>query len=219
MEYQRVATQLDMSLQGKMLFTCPQPGGCEPLPGLCSPHCPAPPSSPFSPTQPDLCKCSLEKSHTNATCVTISYLGHAIWGHIWKHTVEKSQSQTNAAPTLGPTIVALFPQNLTFATCCYRLTLSITPKYQSKVQELWNLDQNIKSPAALLEARRTLPHCRYSLVKAVSCLQHRVVFDESKTVKTMAKLVPNSKPVLANMHQTPQPPSSSSQLTLFSHFT
>ena len=113
--------------------------------------------------------------------------------------MEKSHSQTNAAPTLGPTIVALFPQNLTFATCCYRLTLSITPKYQSKVQELWNLDQNIKSPAALLEARRTLPHCRYSLVKAVSCLQHRVVFDNSERLsKSMVKLVSNSKPVFAN---------------------
>ena len=44
--------------------TCRQPRGCEPLPGLCSPRCPAPPSSPSIQTQPDLCKCTVEKSHT-----------------------------------------------------------------------------------------------------------------------------------------------------------
>ena len=39
-------------------------------------------------------KLTVEKSRTNAISVTTSHLGHAIWGHIWKHTVEKKQ--TNA---------------------------------------------------------------------------------------------------------------------------
>ena len=32
----------------------------------------------------DLWKSTMEKSRTNATCVTLHPLGHAIWGHIWK---------------------------------------------------------------------------------------------------------------------------------------
>ena len=37
-------------------------------------------------------KCTAEKDQTNATNVTILLLVQAIWGHIWKHTVEKSQA-------------------------------------------------------------------------------------------------------------------------------
>ena len=33
----------------------------------------------------------MEKSQTNATNVTMHLLRQAIWGHIWKHTVEKNQ--------------------------------------------------------------------------------------------------------------------------------
>ena len=36
-----------------------------------------------------------EKSHTNATNATMPHLKQATWGHIWKRTVEKGQ--TNAA--------------------------------------------------------------------------------------------------------------------------
>ena len=41
-------------------------------------------------------KRTVEKSRTNATSVTLPFLRQAIWGDIWKHTVEKSQtSATN----------------------------------------------------------------------------------------------------------------------------
>ena len=37
------------------------------------------------------------KNQTNATCVVMHLLMRAIWGHTWKHTVEKSQTNaTNA---------------------------------------------------------------------------------------------------------------------------
>ena len=36
-------------------------------------------------------KCTVEKSQTNATNVTLHLLGQVIWGDIWKHTLEKSQ--------------------------------------------------------------------------------------------------------------------------------
>ena len=42
----------------------------------------------------DIWKCTVEKSRTNATNVTLHPLGQAIWGHIWKYTVGKSR--TNA---------------------------------------------------------------------------------------------------------------------------
>ena len=36
-------------------------------------------------------KCTVEKSQTNATNVTLHLLGQTIWGDIWKHTVAKNQ--------------------------------------------------------------------------------------------------------------------------------
>ena len=41
-------------------------------------------------------KRTVEKRRTNATSVTLPFLRQAIWGDIWKHTVEKGQtSATN----------------------------------------------------------------------------------------------------------------------------
>ena len=40
----------------------------------------------------DIWKYTVEKSQTNATNVTLHHLKQAIWGHIWKHTVAKSQT-------------------------------------------------------------------------------------------------------------------------------
>ena len=37
-------------------------------------------------------KCTVEKSQTDATNVTMPLLRQVIWGDIWKHTVEKSQT-------------------------------------------------------------------------------------------------------------------------------
>ena len=37
----------------------------------------------------DVWKSTVEKSQTSATSVNMHHLGQAIWGHIWKHTVEK----------------------------------------------------------------------------------------------------------------------------------
>ena len=52
-------------------------------------------------------KHTVEKSQTNATNVTLPLLRQAIWGDIWKHTVEKSQ--TNATNvTLHPLMQALW---------------------------------------------------------------------------------------------------------------
>ena len=34
----------------------------------------------------------MEKNQTNAANVTMNYLGQAIWGDIWKRTLEKSQT-------------------------------------------------------------------------------------------------------------------------------
>ena len=42
----------------------------------------------------DIWKCTVEKSQTNAASVTMHLLEQVIWGNIWKRTVEKSQ--TNA---------------------------------------------------------------------------------------------------------------------------
>ena len=39
-------------------------------------------------------KCTVEKSQTNATCVIMHPLMQVLWRHIWKHTVVRSQ--TNA---------------------------------------------------------------------------------------------------------------------------
>ena len=47
-------------------------------------------------------KDTVEKRQTNATNATMHPLGQAIWGHIWRHTVEKSQ--TNA---INVTLLAL----------------------------------------------------------------------------------------------------------------
>ena len=49
----------------------------------------------------DIWKHTVEKSQTNAANVTMPLLRQAVWGDIWKGTVEKSQ--TNAANvTLNP---------------------------------------------------------------------------------------------------------------------
>ena len=89
----QVPAQLIPSEQ-KVYCTCRQPRGCEPLPGLCSPHSPAPPpSSPSIPTQitSPLQMHSREKPYK---CVVlhnqINKLGQLIWGHIWERTAEKS---------------------------------------------------------------------------------------------------------------------------------
>ena len=46
-------------------------------------------------------KCTVEKSQTNATNAIMLLLQQAIWGHIWKHTVEKRQTNATNA-TLHP---------------------------------------------------------------------------------------------------------------------
>ena len=38
----------------------------------------------------DIWKCTLEKSETNATSAIMLPLNQAIWGHIWKDTIEKN---------------------------------------------------------------------------------------------------------------------------------
>ena len=42
-------------------------------------------------------KHTVEKSQTNATSVTLYLLGQTSWGHIWKRTVEKSQTNASNA--------------------------------------------------------------------------------------------------------------------------
>ena len=54
----------------------------------------------------DIWKGTVEKSQTNAANVTMPPHGQAIWGDIWKHTVKKSQ--TNA------TSVIMHPLEQTF---------------------------------------------------------------------------------------------------------
>ena len=44
-------------------------------------------------------KCTVEKSQTNATSVTLPLLGQTFWRHIWKHTLEKSR--TNATSVIS----------------------------------------------------------------------------------------------------------------------
>ena len=52
-------------------------------------------------------KCTVEKSQTNATNVTMHRLIQALWGDIWKHTVEKSQiNATNV--TMHPLMQAIW---------------------------------------------------------------------------------------------------------------
>ena len=51
----------------------------------------------------DIWKPTVEKSPTNATSVTMPLLGQVIWGHIWIHTVEKSRR--NATNVIMPLIV------------------------------------------------------------------------------------------------------------------
>ena len=44
----------------------------------------------------------VEKSQTNATSVTLHPLMQALWGHIWKHTVKKIQTNVRRANVLQP---------------------------------------------------------------------------------------------------------------------
>ena len=41
-------------------------------------------------------KHTLEKSQTNATCVTMHHLRQVIWGHTWKNTLEKSRTNVTS---------------------------------------------------------------------------------------------------------------------------
>ena len=49
-------------------------------------------------------KCTVEKSRTNATNVTMPPLRQAIWGDIWKHTVKAIATNVNMPP-LGQEIL------------------------------------------------------------------------------------------------------------------
>ena len=50
----------------------------------------------------DLWKSTMEKSRTNATCVTLHPLGHAIWGHIWKTHWRKAKQMYRVWPDILP---------------------------------------------------------------------------------------------------------------------
>ena len=89
----------------------------------------------------DIWKHTVEKNHTNATSVTMHPLGQAIWGDIWRCTVEKSQ--TNA------TNVTLHPHRQTIWGHIWKHTVEKS-QINARVWEQTNLKDFVHRLLSLL---------------------------------------------------------------------